>query len=115
MQGTNVLAMMHIAGALSGTVTRKFVVPFNASLVSVQVSAGANTNSELDLGTTSDGDAYIDGTALGASGAPVTVAASSFLTGGPVRLRAGDTLVASVTKGSSAASDVSIYLGFTEG
>lgn len=115
MIGMNYCVPLTIAGTLSGTTTRVYVMPFNATLRSVQVSAGANTDSELDVGTSTDGDAWIDGVALGASGAPVIVKSSSFIGGLPIQVAEGDTISISVTKGGTAAANVTVYLNFTEG
>lgn len=115
MQSTNYNVTLHIGGTLTGTAARAFQLPFAAQLTAVQVSAAANTDSKLNLGTAADEDAYVDDVSLPASGATLVLRRGDFVGGQNIHLPAGSVVVAKVTKGGTAAADVTVFLNFTEG
>ena len=115
MQGMHYIATMHIGGTISTAAARKFVLPFNASLVEVQIAPATNTDSVLDLGTPTAGEAYLKDKALPASGAIARFGAADLPNGKPLHLPAGSTIVAFVDEGGTAAANITIWLVFTEG
>ncbi len=70
MQGTHFTITHHTPGTLAANQSIKFKLPFDAQLISVS-AVGSNANDGiLDIGNSSDADAYLDGVSIGDSGTP---------------------------------------------
>jgi hypothetical protein len=119
MLGDFFSACFHVPGTLAANVAIKFQLPFDASLVSVSAVGSNANNGILDVGNSSDAEAYVANLDIGDSGTPATVEApASFVNGVFPHIAKGTIIAAALDfDGSSgtAAHDFTLVLGFTKG
>jgi hypothetical protein len=70
MQGTRVTYAFHVPGTLAANLSIKFTLPFDAQLVHVSAVGSNSNNGILDVGSSTDDDAYVDALDIGDSGVP---------------------------------------------
>ncbi len=109
----------HTAGTLAANHNFRFKLPIDAQLIFVS-AVGSNTNNGiLDVGTSSDGEAYVKNMDVGDGGTPALIDAEGEFEGDVFpHITAGTIIVASLDyDGSSgtAVNDFTLVLGFLEG
>ena len=101
---------------LAANHTAVFTMPFAATLVAVShVNSTANAG-KIDIGTTSDADAYLDDQSVGVSDTPVVESAMSDFVGSQFPHIPKDTVVkVTITDHASHMANVAVVMWFAEG
>jgi len=101
---------------LAANHTVVFTMPFAATLVAVShVNSTANAG-KIDIGTTSDADAYLDDQSVGVSDTPVVESAMSDFVGSQFPHIPKDTVVkVTITDHASHMANVAVVMWFAEG
>jgi hypothetical protein len=119
MQGTHVTYAFHVPGTLAANISIKFTLPFSAQLVHVS-AVGSNANDGiLDVGNSSDDDAYVAALGIGDSGAPAECdEPGDFVDDNYPHIAAGTIIDCGLDydgAGGTATHDFTLVLTFTEG
>jgi len=119
MQGTRVTYSYHTAGTLAANHTFIFTLPFPATLVHVSAVASNASSGILDVGNSSDAEAYVLNKDIGDSSTPSTVdAPDEFVGSNYPHIAAGTIIVATLDydgAGGTAAQNFPLVLTFMEG
>jgi hypothetical protein len=119
MQGTRVTYSYHTAGTLAANHVFCFNLPFDAQLVHVSAVGSNANNGILDLGNSSDAEAYVLNKDIGDSYTPAVCSAASDFTGSNYPHIAAGTIIKATLDydgaGGTAAADFTLVLTFTEG
>jgi hypothetical protein len=106
---------IYLGPALAGNHTVIFKAPFDMQLVHVShVNTSANQGT-LKIGSSSDDDAYLAATSIGASSTPGEVVQAGFIGGQFPHIAKGTIVIATITDHASHMAGVSVVLTFTEG
>jgi hypothetical protein len=119
MQGDHVTYTYHTAGTLAANHTFTFTLPFAAQLVHVSAVGSNANNGILDVGNSSDAEAYVKDKDIGDSGTPGVVdAPGEFVGGNYPHIAAGTIIKATLDYDGAtgtATADFTLVLTFTEG
>lgn len=115
MKGSYFPITFHVSGTLTADISSTVAFPFGVQLTGVQVSSSGATDSKVKIGTPSNDTAYMTARDSGASKAIKSYDRADFSGGENVHLSPGSLLQLTVTKGTTAAKDVTAILLFTEG
>jgi hypothetical protein len=119
MQGTRVTYTYHTAGTLAANHVFCFTLPFDAQLVHVSAVGSNSNNGILDVGNSSDAEAYVKDKDIGDSYTPGCVDdPSEFVGSNNPHIAAGTIIKATLDNdgaGGTAAADFTLVLTFTEG
>jgi hypothetical protein len=119
MQGTRVTYAFHVPGTLSANISMKFTLPFDAQLVHVSAVGSNSNNGILDIGNSSDDDAYVESMDIGDSGTPAVCSAESDFASSVFPHIAAGTIVTIWLDfdgaGGTATHDFTLVLTLTEG
>lgn len=101
---------------LAANHTAVFTLPFAATLVAVSHVNSTTNQGKLDIGTTSDDDAYLDDVTIGELDGPVLENLLSDFVGAQFpHIPAGTVVKVTVTDHASHMANVAIVLYFAEG
>jgi hypothetical protein len=107
---------INLGPALAANHTFNFVVPFGCQLVHVSACNSTADAGTLDIGTTSDDDAYLDTVAFGVSGTPLEYDLADFVGTQYPKFADGDVISVLITDHDDAhMANVCVVLTFTEG
>jgi hypothetical protein len=119
MQGTHFVVSYHTAGTLAANHTFAFTAPFDLTLEFVSAVGSNSNNGILDIGTSSDTDAYVSNLDVGDSLAPGTVdAPGEFVGSNYPHIAAGTVVEAELDydgAGGTAVHDFTLVMVFSEG
>jgi hypothetical protein len=119
MQGTRITYAFHVPGTLAANLDIKFTLPFDAQLVHVSAVGSNANNGILDVGNSSDAEAYVKDKDIGDSGTPGVVdAPEEFVPTNYPHIAAGTIIACALDydgAGGTAAHDFTLVLTFTEG
>jgi hypothetical protein len=119
MQGTRVTYAFHVPGTLAANLSIKFTLPFDAQLVHVSAVGSNSNNGILDVGSSTDDDAYVDALDIGDSGVPAECDEPDDFASDVFPHIVAGTIVACALDydgaGGTAAHDFTLVLTFTEG
>lgn len=116
MQGSYFPFTFFFPGTLAANVTGYLTLPFPAQLVAVQAGASnAHSTAQVKLGSTTDDDAYLVLKDIGKSKSFKSFRRADFVGGQNVHFAAGSVIEYTITKGTTAAADVTLILWLTEG
>ena len=119
MQGTKLTFPVIIPGTLTADINANFQAPFDLQLVAVSAKFDNTPSVILDIGTTSDTDAYLDGvTVTGAAAACTLYTRADFVDDQFPHISAGDEVQVTVDYDGGAGGDganLTVTLFFTEG
>jgi hypothetical protein len=119
MQGTRVIYTFHVPGTLAANLDIKFTLPFDAQLVHVSAVGSNANNGILDIGNSSDGEAYVKDKDIGDSGVPGEVdAPGEFVNSNYPHIATGTIITSALDydgAGGTATHDFTLVLTFTEG
>jgi hypothetical protein len=119
MQGTHFVVSYHTAGTLAANHTFVFTAPFDLTLEFVSAVGSNANNGILDIGTSSDTDAYVSNLDVGDSLSPNTVdAPGEFVGSNYPHIVAGTVVEAELDydgAGGTAVHDFTLVMVFSEG
>lgn len=119
MQGTFFTVSYHTAGTLAANHSFAFKLPMDAQLIFVSAVGSNANNGILDVGTSSDGDAYISNLDVGDSSTPALAdEEGDFESDVYPHITKGTIIVAALDYdggSGTAVNDFTLVLGFTEG
>jgi hypothetical protein len=101
--------------ALAANHSFVFSAPFDMQLVHVSHVNSTTNQGTLDIGTTSDDDAYLDGVTVGELDVPATAGRADFVGGQYPHIARGTLVKVTVTDHASHMANVAVVLTFTEG
>lgn len=112
----------HITGALAANVSIVFTAPFDMSLIHVSAVASNDSDATMIIGTSGDGNGYLESTTIGDSATPKTFNWDDFdgaLAGGQApHIAKGTVVIITIDydgAGGTAAENLTLVLTFTEG
>jgi hypothetical protein len=105
----------HIPGALSANIGIRFILPCDAQLLHVSASQSDADTATLDIGHSTDTDAYLDGVSFGVSGTPAEFDREDFVGDQYPHIAAGTIVVITITDHVSHSDDPTVVLTFAEG
>ena len=118
MLGNTFTITIHIPGTLAANVSACFTVPEACQLIHAS-AVGSNANDgKLELGTTSDADAYLVSAAIGDSNVPVEFDQDNFVGGEFPHIADGTVFAAALDydgAGGTATANFTLVLTFLEG
>jgi hypothetical protein len=119
MQGTRITYTYHTAGTLAANHVFCFTLPFDAQLVHVSAVGSNANNGILDVGNSSDAEAYVKDKDIGDSYTPAVCSTTTDFVGSNFpHIAAGTVIKASLDydgAGGTATADFTLVLTFTEG
>lgn len=119
MQGNHLLLPIIVPGTLTADVSFEFIAPFDMQLVKVSANCDADLTFILDIGTTSDTDAYLDAkTVTGHATTSTEYDRDDFVDTQYPHITDGTHVVATIDYDGGAGDDsanISLLLVFTEG
>lgn len=119
MQGDHLLVPIFVPGTLAADFHYEFAAPFDMTLVEVSGNCNASTSVILDVGTTADTDAYLDGVTVTGHATNATIFdRDDFVNTQYPHITKGTYVVVTVDYDGGAGGDgagVSLLLTFAEG
>ena len=107
---------LFLGPTLAANHTAVFTVPWDCQLVRVSHVNSTTNQGTLDIGTTTDDDAYLDGVTIGELDAPVLENTKEDFVGGQYpHILAGTVVKLTVTDHASHMANVCVALWFAEG
>ena len=106
---------LFLGPTLAANHTHVFTTLFDCQLVHVSASNSTTNQGTLDIGTTSDDDAYLDGVTIGELDVPAEFDRDDFVGGQFPHIPADTVVKVTITDHVSHMANVSVVLTFTEG
>ena len=100
---------------LAANHTAVFTLPFDCQLIHVSHVNSTTNQGTLDIGTTSDDDAYLDGVTIGELDVPVEEDRDDFVGEQFPHIADGSVVKVTITDHASHMANVCVVLTFTEG
>lgn len=104
--------VFYVQGTLAANHTFVFKTDRLMTLTHVSASNSTANAGKVDVGTTSDADAYLDNQDFGVSDAPATYTKANFVGTQPVAIPAGTTVIVTVTDHGSHMAAACVVLTF---
>jgi hypothetical protein len=101
--------------AMAANHAHVFAAPFDMQLIHVSASNSTTNQGKLDIGTTSDVDAYLDDKTVGELDVPAEFARADFIGTQFPHIADGTLVIVTITDHASHMANVSVVLTFTEG
>lgn len=105
----------YVQGTLAANHTFSFKLPVDAQLIGVSANNTTANAGTVDVGNSSDDDAYLDGKAFGVSGTPLLYDRDDFVGTQFPHVAAGTIILVTVTDHASHMAAADVLLIFTQG
>jgi hypothetical protein len=118
MNGTIFKHTYHIPGTLAANVSIVYTTQADCQLIHVSAVGSNANNGLLDIGNSSDADAYLDGVSIGDSDTPIEFGRADFVGGEFPHIIKGTIVKIALDydgAGGTATHDFTLVLTFTEG
>jgi hypothetical protein len=107
--------VINLGPTLAANHTASFIFPFDAQLVHVSMCNSTANAGTLEIGTSSDDDAYLEAASFGVSGTPAEIELEDFVDDEYPHVTAGTTVLVTITDHASHMANVCVVLTWTEG
>ena len=119
MQGNLFVISLSQPGTLTTNAVKRVSFPFGVTLTGGNCYTDNATGFDLDVGTASDTDAYIDAhEVIGSTGTTIDIGISDLVNDTPIHIAAGTEIVITAdfdATGSADAANIDVHLFFREG
>jgi hypothetical protein len=118
MQGTQFAVAFHVPGTLAADLNIRFTAPKACQLIHVSAVGSNSNNGIIDIGPSTDTDAYVDGADIGDSNVPAEYDQDDFEGDEFPHIAAGTIICITLDHdgdGGTAAQNFTVVLTFTEG